>query len=733
MSTDAIDGVDRAEHRARVTGRTRFTTDVRSPGTLDAAFTLSSEPRARIRSVDVTAALEVPGVVTVLTGADIGEQLFGRSLRDYPVLAVDEVQFVGQRVAAVAATDQASARYAADLVAVEYEPLDPIFDPEDALAPEAAVLHPHYDRYEGAHEGRQSPNVQGAEHLRVGDPETARQQCDEVHEHTFSWSRSHAAPLEPHTCLVTVGDRQVDVYSAHKEPYKLRRDMARFAGCAEDQIVVHPIAIGGDFGAKGAPFIEGACYFLARATGRPVRSAMTYFEELTSTSARHPGRMQLTTGLREGQFHLHRAETLFEGGAFVGTKPRPTHVQPVIGVAIAPYGAPHRDERSMAVYTNALPGGQVRSPGEFQATFAGESHVDMIARARDENPLAFRLEHATDPSARRVLAALHDRVKDWRVGEVDADDDLLRRGVGVAVFHRGSGAGDTTVSCRATVDGVDVHVGVPDQGAGSYDVFRHLAADTLGIPDQHVSIRPLGADPRLADGGAGSSRVTTVAGQACVAACHALLDTLAVDRVEARRRDGFWLAEVLQAQGRTVVEATGRHTVGRDEAQSRPPAYGALGLVAAVDVDTGVTRVERACLVVDAGPVFNPVGHRGQLEGGFVYGLSQAMFEDLIVEQGQVVTASLGDYKLASAADVPPLDIHLLDPDPADDPFDAVRGVGELANLGVAPALANAIDDAVGVRVRHLPITAERVWEGLRTRGEAPRADRAGAAGSPTR
>lgn len=721
MVSGAAPASPQGEHQDRVSGRTRFTTDVRGPGALYAAFTLSEHPRARIRSIDVSAALDVPGVVTVLTGADIGQHLFGRSLRDYPVLAVDEVQFVGQRVAAVAATDQASARYAGDLVEVEYEPLDAVLSPDEALSPDAPVLHPDYDRYEGAHEQRPGPNVQGAEHLLVGDPEAALQDCDEVHDHTFSWSRSHSAPLEPHTCLVVAGDHQVEVYSAHKEPYKLRRDIARFAGRPEDEVVVHPIAIGGDFGAKGAPFIEGACYFLAKATGRPVRSSMTYFEELTSTSARHPGTMRLLTGLRDGQLHVHRAETLFDGGAFVGTKPRPTHVQPVIGVPLAPYDAPHREERSLGVYTNALPGGQVRSPGEFQATFAGESHVDMIARAQGEDPLAFRLAHATAPSARRVLAALREVVAGWPDRDTGAmADERVRRGLGVSVFHRGTGAGDTTVSCVATPAGVELHVGVPDQGAGSYDVFRRVAADTLRIPDEHVTVRARGADPRLTDGGAGSSRVTTVAGRACVEACRALLDTLGVDRHDPPSPGGYWPAAVLRDQGRTVVETTGRCTVARDEANARPPAYGALGMIARVDMETGVTRVERASLVVDAGPVLNPVGHRGQLEGGFVYGLSQAMFEELIVERGQVVTASLGDYKLASAADVPPLDIQLLEPDPdIDDPLDAVRGVGELANLGVAPALANAIDDAVGVRVRHLPITAERVWEGLRTRGEA--------------
>lgn len=691
--------------------------DVRSQGALYAAFTLSTEARARIRSIDVTAALEAPGVITVLTGADIGEQLFGRSLRDYPVLAVDEVRFVGQRVVAIAATTEADARYAADLVDVEYERLVPLFDAEDALSPDAPVLHPDYDRYEGAHEQRFGPNVQGAEYLRVGDPEAARQECDEVHEHTFSWARSHSAPLEPHTCMVIAHKHHVDVISAHKEPYKLRHDMARFAGCAEEQVRVHPIAIGGDFGAKGTPFTEGACYFLSRASGRPVRSTMTYYEELTSTSARHPGTMRLTTGLRGGRLHLHRAETLFDGGAFVGPKPRPTHVQPVIGVAIAPYGAPHREERSIGVYTNLLPGGQVRSPGEFQATFAGESHVDMIARARGEDPLAFRLAHATDPSARRVLTALSDVVEEWR-GRLDATPaDQLRRGIGVSVFHRGSGAGDTTVACVATVDGVELQVGVPDQGAGSYEVFRSIASDTLGIPRDRVTVRALGADPRLTDGGAGSSRVTTVAGRACVDACLAMLDALGVEEDDQPSSGGYWPAALLHEQGRTLIRTTGRCTVGRDEAKARPPAHGALALVAAVDVLTGVPRVERASLVVDAGPVLNPVGHRGQLEGGFVYGLSQAMFEELIIEEGQVVTPSLGDYKLASAGDIPPLDILVLEPDCDADPGDAVRAVGELANLGVAPALANAIDDAVGVRVRHVPITADRVWQALGTLG----------------
>lgn len=418
--------------------------------------------------------------------------------------------------------------------------------------------------------------------------------------------------------------------------------------------------------------------------------------------------MRLRTGLRDGVLLTHESETVFDGGAFAALKPQPVTIVSAVGIPSHPYLAPHRSESAVAAYTNNLPGAQVRSPGEFQATFAGESHIDMIARVRGEDPLEFRLRCARRPEARKVLGGLVEPVSKWR-----AQQDGTT-GIGVAVFHRGSGPGDTTVACRATAAGVELTVSTPDQGAGSYTVFQRLAARTLEVEPDRVLVRAGGTDLALTDAGAGASRVTAIAGRACIEACKSLLDE--IGGLGSGSSGGYWIADRLGRLGREVVSVSGRWQVARGESRT-PPTHGAMAIELDVDTETGVIRLHRCLLVVDAGLVVNEVGHRGQLEGGFVYGIGQTLYEDLIIEDGQVVTASLGDYKLASASDVPPLEIRLLPPSEDEDEMEALRPVGELGNLGVAPAVANAIDDAVGVRVTELPITAERVWSKLRGRG----------------
>jgi carbon-monoxide dehydrogenase large subunit len=700
-------GVVNIEETERVSGRTRFSADVEHVDALEVAFVYSTEPHALIRGIDTSAATAAPGVISVLIGRDIGPILTGRAILDYPVLAVDRVAFIGQRVAAIAAVDRASAEAAASLVAVDYESLDPIFDIDEAYSAPTAAIHPDYASYVGAVLESPVPNAQGAVMIVDGDAAGALAGSDAVYEHVFTTPRSHSAPMEPHATLLVADDNEVQVHSTNKSPYFLRKYLAQVSGRPEEDITVHPVNIGGDFGSKGYPMVEGALYFLAMATGRPVRSVMSYYEELTTTAARHPARFRLRSGVLDGKLHGHESDTLLDGGAFVGPKAVPGGVVPTWHVSTGPYDVSDVSESVIAVYTNALPGGHVRSPGEFQMSFAGESHIDMIARARGENPISFRLRSAADEHVVGVLEMLATIDADWRPS-LGAES-----GIGVSLFHRDAGPGSTTVGCRASIGGgIEISVGVPDQGAGSYTVFRRLVARVLDVSEDVISIRNTGTAPDLVDSGAGASRVTTVAGRACVEAARTLLAEVGEPD---RTGDDGWIDRRLAELGRTEIE-----TVGSWSAAWPPPpeerlrSYGGLIVEVSVDRQTGVVNVDRAHIVIDGGSVVNPVGHRGQIEGGFVYGLSQSLLEDLTVEDGQVMTVSLGDYKLASVADVPPLEITLIEPEELDGDFFGIKAIGELGNLGVAPAIANAIDDAIGVRIQTLPITAERVWRALR-------------------
>lgn len=710
MNEPAAAAVARVDgNRARVSGEARFTSDIPGEGVLHAAFVLSPEPHARLLGVDTSEAVAVPGVEAVITGADIGLRLFGRSLCDYPVLAVDRVLFAGQRVAAVAACDAQTAREAAELVMVEYEPLDALLSLEDVMSGPDIELHPDGASYRGANEDHHQGNLQGQEAAIDGDVDAAFSGCGEIHEHTFVWDRSHSAPIEPHSCLVDASGPRIKVWAANKVPNRLRAELAGLTGRPERDFVVHPANIGGDFGSKAAPYIEAACYFLSERTGRPVRSTLSYLELLTSTAARHPGYMRLRTGLREGRLHAHEAETVLDGGAFAAIKPRPSRVVSVLHHPLGPYEITTRDERVMAVYSNNLPGGHVRSPGEFQAVFAGESHIDIIARSRREDPVEFRLRHTRVPETRRILEELASIVGAWR------SDGAQGSGIGVSVFNCAAGSGKSTVACEATRSGVTLFVGVPDQGSGMYPSFRRLAADILALPADAVGIEPVGADETLIDAGAGSSRVTAIVGNACIDACQRLLAEIGGPPTEAPGT--YWIADRLAELDRSSCRTTAQRAVSRSEAETVRPSYGGLAVQVAVDTQTGAIELRQATHVVETGRIVNPVGFRGQLEGGFVYGLSQTLYEQLVVEDGQLVTASLGDYKIACAGDIPPLEIRHVHAGP--EPDDQIRAVGELTNIGVAPAVANALDDAVGVRLLELPITAERVWHGLRRRPQA--------------
>ena len=697
------------EEQDRVSGRTRFSADVEHGDALEVAFVYSTEAHAMIRGIDTSEALAAPGVESVLTGRDIGSILTGRAILDYPVLAVDRVAFIGQRVAAVAAVDRASAEAAASLVVVDYERLVPIFDMDEAYAAPVAAIHPDYASYVGAIPEPPVPNAQGAVNKVGGDAAGAIGAADVVYEHVFTTPRSHSAPMEPHATVLVANDSEVHVHSTNKSPYFLRKYLAQVSGRAEDQITVHAVNIGGDFGSKGYPVVEGALYFVAMATGRPVRSVMSYYEELTTTSARHPARFRFRTGVLDGKLHGHESETLLDGGGFAGPKAVPGGVVPTWNISTAPYDVPDVSESVITVYTNALPGGHVRSPGEFQMCFAGESHIDMIARERGEDPIEFRLRSAEDEHVVGVLKTLATIDSEWR-SSLGPDS-----GIGISLFHRDAGPGSTTVACRASSGGgVELTVAVPDQGAGSYTVFRRLVSRVLGISEDVITIRNTGTATNLPDSGAGASRVTTVAGRACVEAARTLLAELGES--DDHGADG-WIDRRLEELGRTEIETTGSWSVGSPQpAEDRLRSYGGLIMEVSVDRQTGVVAIRRAHIVIDGGSVVNPVGHRGQIEGGFVYGLSQSVFEDLTVEEGQVMTVSLGDYKLATVADVPPLDITLLEADQTDGDFFGIKAIGELGNLGVAPAIANAIDDAIGIRIQTLPITAERVWRALRER-----------------
>jgi CO/xanthine dehydrogenase Mo-binding subunit len=720
---------ERVEGREKVTGRARYAMDMPVPGALWASFVGSPYPHARVLRVDASKALAMPGVRGVVTGADAAPARFGRRLQDWPVLAHDRVRFIGERVAVVAADTRELADEAARRVDVEYEELPPVLSIEAALAADAPLLHPDKATYLYLGGGEQPAvshrNMQGVVVHEHGDLAAGFASAAHVFEHTFAYGRNHQGYLEPRASIVWIDGDVLHVVTTNKAPFTLRMQLSKALGIPEAKIVVDAGYIGGDFGGKGLSIEEPALYFLAKKTGRPVRSLLSLSDDFQVTNPRHPGTLRLRTGVdRDGRIVAHEAHVLLDGGAYAAGKPQAGLIPGDAGLVLAGYRVPAARVEVITVYTNNEPAGHVRSPGQPQSAFAADSHIDEIAREMGIDPLEIRLRNAIEPGeiditghewhdhlSREVLTTLGREMK-WtgprpsapvmasaRGGPAAPPSSVaVGRGIGFCVRHVGRGA--TNLEVEVGPDGcVYVITGAPDQGGGAHTMLQRVVASELGLPVSRVGARRGTTAETLHDPGVGGSRFTPVAGGAAIDGARKLkaeLDKLAPD-----------LGEALRIASRKGLKVAG--TFDQKESRYSVCAY---GITVAVDKETGQIRVLDAVLVADVGTVINPVAHRGQLEGAFAFGLGQTIMEDLRIEDGRVITANLDSYKMPTMPDVPPLRIVLLTEDYGPGPFGA-KSVGELANAAVGPAIANAVRDAIGVRVWSAPITSEKVFEAL--------------------
>ena len=704
----------RIDGREKTTGGARYAADLQVSGALEIAYARSPYPHARIARIDVSRARSVPGVRAVLTGADLRPARLGRRLQDWPVLCWDRVLFVGDRVAAVAADTRAIAELAARLIDVDYEELPAILDPADALADDAPILHPDPSEYRFL-EGRGGrppvahPNLQGHVTVTSGDVDAAFASAARIFEHEFSTPRIHQAALEPHAAVLWIDGEIVHVVSTNKAPFNLRMQLAASLGLEAERIIVDNGTIGGDFGGKGLSVDEYVLYHLARATGRPVRAVTRYADELATLNPRHASRIRLRTGVdAAGRIVAHDARTLFDGGAYAAGKPTPRLIVEGGLTTLEGYRVPAFRLECSTVYTNQVPGGHMRAPGQPQNVFASESHLDLIARGCGITPLELRRMNVAGEGEPTTaghgwhgpeLLPLLDRA----AAEAGfARPKVTGRGRGLALGIRHVGRGTTTIQLRLEPDGrIEALTGVGEQGGGQHTLIQRIVAASLDLPAERVRVRRLTTEGPN-DPGIGGSRVTPVHGGAALAAAAALRAKLG---------------------GKSVAEAAAALATGETidvsvthEASAADHSACAYAVEVEVDRETGAVRIVDVVLVADVGQVINPVALRGQLEGGFVYGLGMAVMEDLALADGRVQAANLGDYKLPAIADVPPLRIVLVGDEHGVGPFGA-RSAGELANPGVPAAVANAVMDACGARVTTLPITAERVWRALRDAG----------------
>ncbi|MPZ50501.1 MAG: molybdopterin-dependent oxidoreductase [Dehalococcoidia bacterium] len=727
-SAPRVEGID------KVTGKALYTADFSPPGTIWGKALHSPYAHARILSIDTTAAKALPGVHAVITGRDVAGGMYGRAIKDIPVLALDRVRFFGERIAAVAADDEDIAQRALDLIEIEYEELPAVFDPLEALEPSAPVLHDGASAYQGMKlpEGA-PPNAYSVIKVDRGDIEAGFAEADVIVENTYHLPRVHQVYLEPQSVLIWLDGERVQVWTCSKAPYNTREALATAAQIPEESVVFNPTLIGGDFGGKATPSDLPICYFLARASGRPVRMILDYTEELMAANPRHEVVVQLKSGVKhDGTLTARQVRFLVNSGAYAGYKP--AGIIRGSNQAAGPYKIANTRLEGINVYTNTVPGGHMRAPGEPQAFFAVECHTDEVAKAIGMDPLQFRLltlveegeETAFGEVLQDVLAKQTLMAAAEAAGYYSPKAPNVGRGIGIGDRPPGGGQGTADVTLRP--DGtVLLTTGVFEQGSGTYTTFRQVISEELQIDPERVEIEVQNTDYVKMDSGLGGSRgtriYTTAAYDAAQAAKTELIglasrqlewpeDKIAYAGDEVRRTDtgeSVRWADLLARSGDTV---SGRGHI-QDSARPHFTSFTAQIAEVSVDPETGEVKLLSFTTAHDVGKIINPISHQGQINGGVMQGIGYALMEELRVEDGRVTTLSLGDYKVPTIRDIPPMKTVLVQSESGVGPYQ-IKGIGETPIGPVAPAIANAVADAIGVRVRDLPVTAEKVFQALK-------------------
>ena len=726
----------RTDNTGKVTGEARYTSDVLLPGTLWAKTLRSPFSHARIKGIDISRALKAPGVRAVLTGDDVRGILYGRRYRDISVLAQDRVRFMGERVAAVAAETLEQAENALEFIQIDYEELPTVFDPESALQEGAPLIHPDVASYKGLPKPLNHPTNRFVHDVFTrGDVEAGFALADLIVDNTFTVPRVHQSFLEPHCCLVWIDDKdRVQMWSPNKVPHGLKESMSQAFGIPREKIRVNPVAIGGDFGGTGAPIDEPICYLLALRSGRPVKMVMEYREEFFAGAPRHAAIMKLKTGVaRDGTIVAHQMDAYLDAGAYGGFRPGAI----VGGIAHAGgcYRAEHARIAVSRVYTNNLPGGQMRAPGEPQGFFAAESHMDCVARKVGMDPYEFRMKNLMEEGDITLTGGHYQAIKAKETLKAAANAAGYSTskgkyiGRGIAMGYRGPGGGTTSLKVELGADGsITIHTSFFEQGTGTYTTLRQIVAEEFGCAPDVIQIKTLDTDAGVSsDTGLGGSRGTRVASGAAFQAARAakeqalgLAETMLgwtksdtvlsgkkiVNRKTKKQQP--W-GELLAQAGRSI---TGE-SVNKDDDHSPVTAFAAQVAEVAVDPQTGEVTLRRLTTVHDTGVIMNPVGHQGQIDGGVVQGIGYGLIEYLPVQDGRVEVANFGEYKIPTVKDIPALKTVIVASGEGVGPY-KVKGIGENPISPVAPAIANAIEDAVGVRIKDLPITAEKVYAALR-------------------
>ncbi len=744
----------RADGPDKVTGSGRYTADLTLTGMLAAKFRYAEVSHARITRLDVSAARALPGVFAVLTADDVPDVRFGPFVQDRTLFARDVVRFEGEIVAAVAAVDSATAQRAIDAIVVEYELLPVVTDLEAALTPGAPLVHPDWGSYGAMDAVVREGNDASYSSISKGDADAAMSGAEVVVSRRYVADASHAAPIEPRAVVAQWEGEKVTIWSATQVPFDARAGVCETLGLPTNRVRIVVPHLGGGFGGKCGFHYEAHVAALARAARRPVRLVFSRREEFVAPDRRREGMViDITTGLsRDGRIIARIATVHIDNGAYTAdsgffSQLAAMHVS-------GPYRIPALRVEAHLVYTNHQPSGSVRAPTAPQACWAVETHTDELAAAVGLDPVEFRRRNAVDSGVEGPSGQVYDEIglqqcieaatRAAGYGDPLPEDEAI----GVAIGWWPSFSAPSGAYVKLDADGSgQIITGAQECGTGAVMTLRQRAADELGMDPTDFQLVYQDTSAAPYDMGATGSQTLFNNGRAVINAAQQVaeqLRRLAAEQLEAAE------ADIVLADGRASVAGSpgasipiadlaalaqgGELLIGHGSGQppSAPPLAGSscvgdVGMAVWIapqfschavrvrlDRETGVARVLHVSTAHDSGTILNELGALGQVEGGVLMGIGQALTEGTRYDdEGRQRNAGLLEYKLQTCADAPRIDTTFVEiPTPDAGPRGA-KGLAEAPNVATAAAISNALAKLVGRPVRQLPMTAERVWDAL--------------------
>lgn len=748
--------ITRIDAYQKVMGQAGYTGDLDMFGLLEAGVVTSPYSHARIKNIDISAAARMPGVKAVITGKDISG-LFGTTIKDRPVLARDLVRHFGEPVAAVAAETKEILEQALKSIFVEYEEMPGLYDTEKAMEPGSILIHESLGDYLKAETTYSVPGTNICHHfrLRKGNMDEGFAQADRIFEDTYTIHPNYHACLEPHIAIARMDQEGIlNLWASNQSPYVLQRTISQLFKIPMNRVRVIIPTVGGGFGAKIYASIEPIIVALALKTkGRPVRLNMNRNLDFTNTVINHAATIKIKTGVKSnGLLVARQVSAYWDTGAYADCGPLVARNGGF--TSAGPYRIPNIHIDSYAIYTNNPIAGAFRGYGVPQATWAYECQMDKIAHALELDPLQMRLDNIhrngdINATGEQLTAVgLEKCLKEvalklgWEPGKRPAPEikeDGRIKSVGIACSWKASQRSyPTSATVRVMEDGsVEVNCSTVDMGQGSATIFAQIAAEELGAELSQIQVRHPDTFNTPYDRTTSASRSTFHAGTAVRKAAEDAkeqLKEIAAKILNCKTSDLVWaegkigppngpalsFSEIISKGviggvdiiGKGVSLLEGGTGLDKETGQGEKPTsfwmYTAHGVETEIDPLTGKIFVKRIVAAHDVGKALNKVNCAQQIEGGVIMGLGVALLEELQMKEGKILNTNLHDYKLPTCTDVPEIETILVEEPHPDGPYGA-KGLGEPPVAPVAPAIANALGDALDIWLTDLPMNSKRV------------------------